>query len=149
MAAITDLILDPIDVITPSFSEREEELRQNYLIRKAPHLANIVNTRGSVKSATIPSGTVLGLANAMVNFVSGTTTINAIDTRDLSPAITAGFETKLIFLASLTVTHNATVTPGANAILLASSTNLSAALNTVLTLIFDGTNWQEVSRKLA
>lgn len=149
MANIKDVILDPVDLILPSFAEGEEESRKNYLLRKAVHLGNLVNTRGPTGIATIPSGTVLGLSNASINFVTGTTTINSIDTRDLSPGITPGYMTTLIFKGSVTVTHNAAVTPGANAILLASSSNLSAALNTVLTLLFDGTVWQEISRKLA
>ena len=33
--------------------------------------------------------------------------------------------------------------------LLAGSVDLVAAANTVLTLMYDGTNWQEVSRKVA
>lgn len=149
MANITDLILIPTDVMEPSYSEDEQLLRENFLNRKSPHIANLVNTRGGVKSATIPSGTVLGLMNASINFVTGTTTINSISMASLNPPITIGYETTLIFNSSATVTHNSAVTPGANAILLGSSTNLVAATNTVLKLIFDGTFWQEVSRKQA
>lgn len=149
MANIKDIALDSTDLTLPSFAEGEEEARKNYLLRKAVHLGNLINTRGSTSIATIPSGTVLGLANASINFVTGTTTINAIDTRDLSPAITPGYMTTLIFKGSLTVTNNAAVTPGSNAILLSSSSNLSAALNTCLTLMFDGTVWQEISKKVA
>jgi hypothetical protein len=149
MANITDLILISTDTQEPNYSEDEELLRENFLQRKAPHIANLVNTRGSIKSATIPSGTVLGLMNASINFVTGTTTINAISIASLNPPVTVGFQTTLIFQGSLTVTHNAAVTPGANAILLGNSSNLSAALNTVLTLMFDGTYWQEISKKVA
>lgn len=149
MANITDYVLVPADILEPTYSEDEALLRENYLQRKSTHIANIVNSRGSVTKVSIPSGTVLGLMNSSINIVTGTTTINSISMGSLNPPVSIGFQTILIFQGSVTVTHNASVTPGANAILLASSSNLSAALNTVLTLIFDGTVWQEVSRKLA
>lgn len=149
MANITDFTLLSTDLQEPNYSEDEQLLRENFLNHKAVHIANLVNTFSGTSKSTIPSGTVLGVANSAINFVTGTTTINSIYTAGLTPAISVGFQLVLIFQGSITVTHNASVTPGANAILLASSTNLVAANNTVLTLIFDGTYWQEVSRKVA
>lgn len=77
--------------------------------------------------------------------ITGTTQINAIQTKSL----TAGTIFVLIFAGALTVKHNTTGGAGTATILLEGSVDLVTAANTVLTLVWDGTNFQEISRKVA
>lgn len=149
MPNINDYVLNPVDVLEPNYSEEESLLRENYLQRKATHLANLVNTKAGTAKATIPSGTILNLQNASLNIVTGTTQINAIGMSNLTQLATVGYEATLLFTAGATVKHNVNGGIGSNSVLLASSTDLVAANNTVLKIIFDGNFWQEVSRKQA
>jgi hypothetical protein len=59
----------------------------------------------------------------------------------------AGSVVTLIFTGSFTVWHNNT-TGGGAAILLAGSIAMNVANNTTLTLVYDGSAWQEISRKM-
>ncbi len=75
--------------------------------------------------------------------ITGTTTINTISATNWQ----AGSMITLIFSGILTVSNNAAGT-GAS-IFLAGSLPLATATNTILGLIYDGTQWQETYRKAA
>jgi len=74
--------------------------------------------------------------------ISGTTQINAITTTGWQ----SGSEITLIFEASVTVKDNTTGGAGTAPIQLAGSLDFGATLNDVLKLVYNGTNWLEVSR---
>lgn len=75
--------------------------------------------------------------------ITGATQFNTIITTGWQ----AGSMITLLFTGTPTVKHN---TAGAGAVLfLAGSVDLSAANNTILGLIYDGTQWQETFRKVA
>jgi hypothetical protein len=75
--------------------------------------------------------------------VSGNTNLNNI----VSTNWPAGSVITLIFTGSHTVSHNNT-TGGGAAILLAGSIPMNVVNNATLTLVYDGTVWQEISRKM-
>lgn len=75
--------------------------------------------------------------------ITGTTQINTISITGYQ----SGSQITLIFSGVLTVAHN-TAGTGAS-IFLAGSTNFTTANNTILSLVYDGTQWQETSRKAA
>jgi hypothetical protein len=77
--------------------------------------------------------------------ITGTTTINGIATSGWI----SGSVINLKFAAAVTVKHNTAATAGFARMFLAGSVDLSAAANTMLTLLYDGTQWQEISRKVA
>lgn len=75
--------------------------------------------------------------------ISGTTTINYITTTGHS----IGTAIMLRFAAALTVTHNAAAPPANTAaIRTTTGANITTANRYVLVLVYDGTNWCEVSR---
>ena len=76
--------------------------------------------------------------------ITGNTQINAITTANWQ-----GGPVYLRFSGTPTVKHNTAGGAGTSPILLQGSADLVCALNTVLMLIYDGANWQEVSRKTA
>lgn len=96
-------------------------------------------------SASVASANNLTLGAANQNIVSGTTQVNAITTAGWL----AGAEVTLIFSGALTVKHNTAGGAGTAKIFLSGSTDLVTAANTVLRLEYDGTQWQELSRKAA
>jgi hypothetical protein len=99
------------------------------------------------KGADIASATTVTLGAAGNTFkITGTTTIDGIVTTNWQ----AGSIVYLWFSGALTFTHSSGA-PGASAVamLLSGSVNLTTAANTILTLVYDGTNWQEVCRKVA
>lgn len=96
-------------------------------------------------SSAVTSATTAQLGDTNQHIVSGTTTINALTVDDW----TIGSEITLIFSGILTLKHNTAGAAGSAKVLLASSTDLTTAANTVLKLAYDGTFWQEVSRKVA
>lgn len=73
--------------------------------------------------------------------ITGTTQINTISATDW----VAGSIVYLIFTSSVTVGHNQSGT-GAR-LFLSGSINYAAVNNSVLGLLYDGSNWQEISRK--
>ncbi len=77
--------------------------------------------------------------------ITGSTQINAITTTNWQ----AGVTISLIFSAGVTVKHNTAGGAGTAPMLLSGSVDYVAAANGVLTLLYDGTNWQESSRKVA
>lgn len=147
MASLLDVITDPNDVVAEDFSESENLLRGNYINKHALHLFSLVNgmpaTIGSVSQIVAANNLVL--KNVSLNQVSGTTQINAITTSGWVP----GSRATLIFSGSATLKHNTAGGNGTAKVLLSGSTDLVAANNTVLSLIWDGTNWQETARKVA
>jgi hypothetical protein len=77
--------------------------------------------------------------------ITGNTQINAVVTADWEP----GSSITLIFTGTPTVKHNTAGGAGTAVLLLAGSVDLVvAAANTVLRLEYDGTQWQETSRKI-
>lgn len=96
-------------------------------------------------SSAVASATTLQLGDTNQHIVSGTTTINAITVDDW----TKGSEITLIFSGILTLKHNTAGAAGSANVLLSGSGDLTTAANTVLKLAYDGTYWQEVSRKAA
>lgn len=96
-------------------------------------------------SAAIVAANDLTLGATNLNIVSGNTQINALTIAGW----TAGSQVTLIFSGTPTVKHNTAGGGGTATMLLAGSVDLVAAANTVLTLMYDGTNWQETSRKVA
>lgn len=97
---------------------------------------------GSSTAATAANDLVLGAANQFI--VAGNTQINAIDVEGWS----AGSKITLIFTGTPTVKHNTAGGAGTAVLLLNGSIDLSATTDTVLCLEYDGTSWQEVSRKV-
>ena len=91
-------------------------------------------TAASANNLTLPTD-----GNAF--FVSGTTTINTINTSGWI----AGSQIVLIFQDTLTVTNNGSGTYAP--VYLSKTENFVTQANTVLQMIFDGTVWQEMSRK--
>lgn len=88
----------------------------------------------------------LSLGTAGNTFIiSGNTTINAISTTGWI----AGSHVTLIFSGTPTVKNNTAGGAGTAKIFLNGSVDLVAAANTVLGLVYDGTQWQETSRKVA
>lgn len=75
--------------------------------------------------------------------ITGNTQINAISWDRWQ----SGSQVELIFTGTPTVKNNTTGGAGTAAILLAGSTDFTAAANDVLSLVFDGTNWHESARK--
>lgn len=94
-------------------------------------------------SAAITAANDLTLGSANQNIVSGATTINAITTTGWQ----AGSSVTLVFSSTPTVKHNTAGGAGTAKMLLAGSTDFTAAANSVLGLEFDGTQWQETFRK--
>lgn len=77
--------------------------------------------------------------------ITGNTQINAITTDNWI----AGAHITLIFTGTPTVKHNTAGGAGTATLLLSGSADLVAANNTVLGLVYDGTNFQETFRKAA
>jgi len=73
--------------------------------------------------------------------ITGNTQINAIATSGWQ----AGAEVTLLFTGTPTVKHNTAGAGGFASFLLHGSVDLAAANNTILKLIYDGTNWQQTS----
>lgn len=77
--------------------------------------------------------------------ITGTTQINAITIANWQ----SGSEIVLKFSGALTVKHNTAGGAGTAPLLLAGSVDLITAANTILKIYYDGTNWQEIARKVA
>lgn len=77
--------------------------------------------------------------------ITGNTQINAITTANWQ----AGSKVTLLFTGTPTVKHNTAGGAGTAVLFLAGSADLVAANNTILGLIYDGTQWQETFRKVA
>jgi hypothetical protein len=75
--------------------------------------------------------------------ITGTATINGIATANWQP----GTEICLWFQGAATLANNATPSAGFGKLFLSKSQDLVCELNTVVQFRFDGTNWQETSRK--
>lgn len=76
--------------------------------------------------------------------ITGNTQLNAIATVQWK----AGADITLIFTGTPTVKHNTAGASGTAKIFLAGSVDLTASNNTVLGLKYDGTQWQEMFRKV-
>jgi len=97
------------------------------------------------KGADVGSANDLTLGtDGNVFHITGTTTINAITTSRWA----AGSEIVLIFDGSVTVKNNTSGGGGTAKMLLAGAADFSATSSDVLTLVYDGTSWYEVSRSV-
>ena len=122
-----------------------------FVIYGAAGAGNIVQIRNARCQLT-QSGSSIAAANDLtlnddgnIFVITGNTQINAITTTRWS----AGAQVTLIFTGSPTVKHNTAGGGSTAPILLSASVDLSAAANTILSLVYDGSNWHEVSRKIA
>jgi hypothetical protein len=98
------------------------------------------------KGADVASANNLTLGNDGNTFkITGNTQINAITTANWQ----AGSRIYLIFASTPIVKHNTTGGAGTAVIILAGGVDYTAAANDILSLIYDGTSWHEVGRKLA
>jgi len=96
----------------------------------------------TLKGADVSSAGDLTLGVGNVFHITGTTTINAITTTDWQ----AGSEVTLIFDASVTVKNN-TAGGGSTAVMrLGGAADFAATARDVLKLVYDGTEWFEVTR---
>lgn len=96
-----------------------------------------------IGTAVAANDLVVGPSGAAF-IVSGNTQIKAITTTNWSP----GSAIVLVFSGAPTVKHNTAGSAGTAKLLLAGSVDLVAAANTVLSLLFDGSVWQETARKV-
>jgi len=96
------------------------------------------------KGANVNSATTmtLGSDGNVFNINLSSSFVNNI----ISTNWPAGSIIYLVIKGNMTFSHNNGV-GGGTSMLLAGSINYSAVNNSVLTLLYDGTNWQEVSRK--
>jgi len=100
----------------------------------------------TAKGADVASANDLTLGSDGNSFtITGTTQINAI----LMAGWAGGAPVILYFSNVVTVKHNTAGGAGTAPILLSGSADFVTAANSVLVLSFDGTNWQELSRKAA
>lgn len=98
----------------------------------------------TAKGSDVTAANDLVLTEGNVFTVTGNTQINAITTARWQ----AGSIVVLIFSGTPTVKDNTAGSAGTARIFLSGSVDLVAAANTVLTLVYDGTQWQEMSRKV-
>jgi hypothetical protein len=97
------------------------------------------------KGVNVASANNLALGNDGNCFlITGTTQINGIATVDWQ----AGSLITLMFSGILTVKHNTAAGGGFARIFLAGNTDLITTADTTLTLSYDGTQWQEIARKV-
>jgi hypothetical protein len=98
------------------------------------------------KGADVASANNLTLGTDGNTFkITGATQINALTIANWQ----AGSKIHLIFSSTPTIKHNTAGGAGTAVILLSGGVDYVAAANDVLSLIYDGTSWHEVGRKLA
>lgn len=96
------------------------------------------------KGADVASAATLTLGtDGSIFGITGVAAINFITTTNWQ----AGSVIYLRFAAAATVNHNAAAPPGGTAsVLLSGAANITFAANTVLGLLFDGTNWIDLRK---
>lgn len=100
----------------------------------------------SSKGANVASANDLTLGNDGNAFtITGTTTINGIASANWA----SGNVIYLLFSGALTLKHNTAAGAGFASLKLAGSADLTTAADTLISLMYDGTVWQEISRKVA
>lgn len=100
----------------------------------------------AVKGANVVAANNLTLGiDGNLFTITGNTQINAITTVGWR----AGSQITLLFTGTPTIKNNTAGGAGTAVLLLAGSADLTAANNTVLGFLFDGTQWQETFRKVA
>jgi hypothetical protein len=121
-----------------------DETPTNTFSASATYGARCYRRLNKAKGADVGSANDMTLGDAGNLFqITGTTQINRITTTGWLQ----GAEITLKFSGSVTVTHQGAATSGALARLnLAGAVNFSATANDVLKLVYDGTDWFEVSR---
>jgi hypothetical protein len=98
------------------------------------------------KGADVASANNLTLGSDGNSFtITGTTQVNAITTANWA----AGSRVTLIFSGALTLKHNTAGGAGTAPFKLQGSVDLTTAADTVLVVNYDGTVWQEETRKTA
>lgn len=102
--------------------------------------------RQDAKGADIVAANDLTLGNDGTLFtVTGNTQINGIRVLNWQ----AGAEIDILFTGAPTIKHNTAASAGFASLKLNGSADLAAAADTLLTLRYDGTYWQEKGRKVA
>lgn len=96
-------------------------------------------------SASITAANDLTLGATNFNVVAGSTTINAL----LTAGWTAGSAVTLKFSGAPLVKHNTAGGAGTAVMFLAASLDFQAAADSILGLVYDGTQWHETFRKVA
>jgi len=94
--------------------------------------------------ATVASANNLTLTTGNVFSITGTTQITAITNTNWQ----AGSQIILIFAGVLTVKNNTAGGAGTSPLLLAGGVDFATTANDVLKLVYNGTNWIEVSRSI-
>lgn len=94
--------------------------------------------------ATVASANNLTLTTGNVFSITGTTQITAITNTNWQ----AGSQIILIFAGILTVKNNTAGGAGTSPMLLAGGVDFATTANDVLKLVYNGTNWIEVSRSI-
>lgn len=98
------------------------------------------------KGADVASANSITLGNNGNTFtITGTTQLNAIFPDNWQ----AGSVINLLFSGAVLVKHNTAGDPGFARLLLAGSTDFTTDASTVLSLVYNGTQWEEMSRKLS
>ena len=122
-----------------------------FVITSAGSGSNVVWIRNArftqtIAASAVPSSGVLTLGDdGNIFSITGTSAIDGITTTRWN----AGSIITLIFAAAATANHNSTVSAPAAPILLSGSANQTMTADSTLTLLYDGTNWQEIGRKIA
>ncbi len=106
-------------------------------------ISNRLNEKKGIDVASANDLTLGMDGNVFV--ITGNIQINAITVANWQ----AGSKVTLVFTGTPTVKHNTVGGGGTAVMLLAGSIDLVAAVNTVLGLTYDGTQWQETYRKIA
>lgn len=101
--------------------------------------------RGSTVTTT---GDLPLTSDGNVFIVASSTQVNAISTSASGITIRPGSEYTFVFTSTPTIKHNTAGGAGTARIFLSGSVDLVASANTVLTVVYDGTQWQEKSRKI-
>ncbi len=92
------------------------------------------------KGADVASATTITLVDGNFFDVTGTTQIDAMTSTGWTP----GSVVSLHFDAALTVTHNT----GADGFFLAGATNFTSTIDDTLTVVWNGSRWEELSRSI-
>lgn len=109
----------------------------------APALVMTGRVQGK-QGSDVASANDMTLGTGNFFYVTGTTTINAIAFSGWQ----AGSQITLKFQGACTVKNNTAGGVGFGAMLLQSSTDFTTTANDMLTLQWDGSNWNEITRSL-
>lgn len=112
---------------------------------------NVIHARNSRFSETYSASSVSSSGTLTLNedgnsfTITGTATIDRIETNRWI----AGSIINLVFTGAATLNHNSATVSSAVGMLLAGSANQLVTAGSVFSFLYDGTNWHEISRKIA